>query len=112
MAENNIPAKYAKLKDVCEIYSISLSKGYQLINATGCPAVRIGGSIRIDVAAFDKWIKNEFPKLPNVDRRYKKGTPKNPDHRGKYGRVTKMDPAYLEEQRKKRAEKKLQAAQQ
>ena len=94
MSEKLTAAKYVKVAYICEKYAISSTKAYQLVHAHGCPAVNIGGGIRVDAEAFDKWLKNDFPNIPRTDRRFKDG------------RATRMNPEFLREQREKRAAKR------
>jgi excisionase family DNA binding protein len=80
MPEPSGSTKYITVKELMAKYKISTTKAYELVRADGCPIVRLGNAIRVDEALFDRWLKNDYDKAPYVDRRYKRGSSKNPEN--------------------------------
>ena len=61
------------IKEMAEHYNISYSSACNLVHAEGCPLIRFGRrGVRIELDAFDKWLKEDYPKIPKIDRRYKR----------------------------------------
>ena len=48
------PAEFA------EAIGVSRSKGYELISRGDVPSVRLGGSVRVPVAALNQWIERKL----------------------------------------------------
>jgi len=78
MFEPNNGTIYITVKEMAEIYRVSMSTAYKYIAAEGCPVVQIGRLKRIDAEAFDNWLKYKYPCIPRIDKRYKKGSKMNP----------------------------------
>lgn len=45
------------VKEMATALGISIPKGYELVNSSGFPVVRIGSRIRIPIAALEQWLE-------------------------------------------------------
>jgi hypothetical protein len=96
MSEIEITRKYVTVKELSKIYGISLSTASNMTFATGCPVIRFGRAKRIDIAEFDKWMKNEFQSIVKRENELKRYL----------ANKSKMDPDYLARLRENKQMKK------
>jgi excisionase family DNA binding protein len=51
-----VPRLLLRPSEAAEALGISRSRAYELIASGGLPSVRVGGSVRVPVAALERWI--------------------------------------------------------
>ena len=54
--------KTMSVKEFCNEYGIGINKGYEMINSSGFPMLRLGRKIIIIRSKVDKWIENQIGK--------------------------------------------------
>lgn len=54
--------KTMSVKEFCNEYGIGINKGYEMINSSGFPMLRLGRKIIIICSKVDKWIENQIGK--------------------------------------------------
>ena len=54
--------KTMSVKEFCNEYGIGINKGYEMINSSDFPMLRLGRKIIIIRSKVDKWIENQIGK--------------------------------------------------
>lgn len=62
MESTKINDKTMSVKEFCEEYGIGINKGYEIINSTGFPMLRLGRKIVIIRAKVDEWMVMQIGK--------------------------------------------------
>lgn len=62
MEDGSMSNKTMTVKEFCSEYRVGINKGYEMINSTDFPMLRLGRKIIIIRAKIDEWMENQIGK--------------------------------------------------